>query len=321
MLVVLTLTVFLLSLALLISASYLLVEAPMAKRRLMARIQALRETTVRTEDGAGILRKEIWSDIPLLNRILILTPGIPKLSLFLEQAGLTMQVGTFTLVAASLTFAGLFSSLVFSLNAPSALLAVVGLPLVPFGVVSVIRRKRLAKFEEQFPEAIDLLARAVRAGHAFTTGFELISKELPDPVGEEFRLTYQQQNLGLPLREALGNMSVRVPLPDVRIFVSALQIQRESGGNLGEILDTLSAVIRERFKLQRQVKVFTAEGRVSMYMLSAIPLVALGGLYALNPGYISPLFSDPRGHYMLAGAAVMQIIGYFVIRRLVRIEV
>src|SRR5262249_37038514 len=128
---------------------------------------------------------------------------------------------------------------------------------VPFGVTAVLRRLRFNKFEEQFPEATDLLGRAVRAGHAFTTGFELIGKELPDPVAEEFRITFQQQHLGLPLRDALKNMTVRVPLPDVRIFVSALQIQRESGGNLGEILDTISTVIRERFKLQRQVRVYT----------------------------------------------------------------
>src|SRR5262249_42258642 len=177
------------------------------------------------------------------------------------------------------------------------------------------------KFEEQFPEAMDLLGRAVRAGHAFTTGFELIGKELPDPVGEEFRLAFQQQNLGVPLRDALQNMAMRVPLPDVRIFVSALQIQRESGGNLAEILDMLSYVIRERFKLRRQVRIFTAEGRISSYMLTAIPLVALVGMWILQRDYLRPLFTDPRGQMALTVAAALQVVGYVVIKKIIKIKV
>src|SRR5262249_45088881 len=179
---------------------------------------------------------------------------------------------------------------------------------VPFAVAAIMRQRRFNKFEEQFPEAMDLLGRAVRAGHAFTTGFELIGKELPDPLGEEFRIAFQQQNLGLPLRDALQNMATRMPLPDVRIFVSALQIQRESGGNLGEILDMMSYVIRERFKLRRQARIFTAEGRMSSYMLTALPIVALIGMELLQPDYIKPLFTDPSGQRALMVGALLQIV-------------
>jgi tight adherence protein B len=184
-----------------------------------------------------------------------------------------------------------------------------------------MRRRRFNRFEELFPEAIDLLARAVRSSHAFTTGFEMIGTEMPDPLGEEFRLTYQQQKLGMPLREALQNLIIRMPLPDVRIFVSAIQIQRESGGNLGEILDTLSAVIRERFKLVRQVRTHTAEGRLSMYVLTAIPVVTAAILIVAKPEYMKVMFIDPRGQAALAVAVGLQIVGYFVIGRIIKIKV
>ena len=156
-------------------------------------------------------------------------------------------------------------------------------------------RQRLARFDEQFPDAIDLLARAVRAGHAFTTGFELIAAEMPEPVAGEFRIVYDQQQLGLPLREALDQLALRVPSGDVMVFVSALQIQRETGGNLAEILDKLSHVIRERFKLHRQIRVFTAEGRMSLWVLIAVPFVAGLGMFVVNRDYLMPLLVTPGG--------------------------
>jgi len=192
---------------------------------------------------------------------------------------------------------------------------------LPFALVSLKRRKRLRRFAEIFPEAIDMLARAVRAGHAFTTGFSLIADEMPDPLATEFRITYQQQNLGLSLSEALSNMAVRVPLPDVYVFVSALMIQRETGGNLAEILDNLSVVIRERFKLFRQMEIMTTEGRLSMYALMALPILTGLAVYIVNPGYMQRLLVDPIGHVMIIGSVVMQLIGYFTIRRIIRMKV
>jgi tight adherence protein B len=142
---------------------------------------------------------------------------------------------------------------------------------VPLWVLYYKRYRRFSQFERQFPEALDILSRAVRAGYAFTTGLQLIADEMPDPDCGEFRRTFEQQNLGLPLRDAFFNLSLRVPLPDVRIFVSTMQIQSETGGNLAETLDNLSRIVRERFRLLRQVRTYTAEGRLSLYFLTAIP--------------------------------------------------
>jgi tight adherence protein B len=168
---------------------------------------------------------------------------------------------------------------------------------------------------------MDMLARAVTAGYAFTSGLELIAKEMSDPLAHEFRVTYEQQNLGLPLREALGNLAVRMPLPDVKILVALLQIQQESGGNLAEMLNNLSAVVRERFKLLRQVRVYTAEGRLSMFILTALPPIAALLFLFINPDYVMPLFTEPVGHRMLAAAAVMQVAGYLVIKKIVHLKV
>jgi tight adherence protein B len=241
--------------------------------------------------------------------------------LFLQQAAVKMQVAPFLLVVISAALFAFLIALIANLNVELALMIAILAGATPFVVVQVKRQRRFSRFEEQFPEAMELLARAVRAGHAFTTAFSLIGEEMSDPVAEEFRIAYRQQNLGLPLRDALANMSLRIPLPDVRIFVSAIQIQRDSGGNLGEILDNLSTVVRERFKIYREVQVLTAEGRLSMYVLISLPFGVAFLLYLVNPVYMSPLFTDPMGQTGLLIAAVNQFIGYVIIRKLVRIKV
>jgi tight adherence protein B len=189
---------------------------------------------------------------------------------------------------------------------------------IPFLYISVRRQRRFFRFEELFPDAMDLLARAVRAGHAFTSGLEMIAKEMPAPLSEEFRRTYEQQNLGLPLRDALENMVRRMPLPDVRIFVTALLIQRESGGNLAEILDNLSGVIRERFKLMRQVRVLTAQGRLTLYILIALPPFVGLTIFFVNRDYLMLLFTEPLGHRFLIAGIILQVLGFFVIRKIVQ---
>ena len=180
---------------------------------------------------------------------------------------------------------------------------------IPFVIIAIKRQRRFFRIEEQFPDAIDLLGRAVRAGHAFTTGLDLIAKEMPSPVSDEFQRVYEQQNLGLPLRDAFENMMRRVPLIDIRIFVTALMIQRESGGNLAEILDNLATIIRERFKLMRQIRVFTAQGRMSLYVLVAVPPLMGMMLYFLRREYIMRLFTDPLGNKFLIAGIVLQVIG------------
>ncbi len=318
-----TFLVFLVTAALSISSFYLFIEEPAAKRRMPIRLASLQEASARADSSAElqIIRDEILSTVPVFNRILLHVPYISHLQLFVAQAAITVPAGAVLLI--SLGLALLAWLVTFVIGMPAILIAAVCAAAagIPFAYIAMKRRRRLRKFEEQFPDAIDLLARSVRAGHAFTTGFSLIASEMPEPIAGEFRTTFDQQNLGFPLVEALRNLAARLPLPDVRIFLAALTIQRETGGNLGEVLDNLAAVIRERFKILRQVQVFTAEGRLSLSILLAIPPAAGVMMFFTNPTYLSRLFTDPLGHRALAAAAVAQIVGYFVIRRIVRIKV
>ena len=322
MLVVLTLLIFLVVLGLTVSGIYFFIEAPAARRRLHVRLAGIQQASHNTPDAqTDLIRREVLSGIPVLNRFLVDFAPTRVLTQFLDQANVRMAVGTFLLVTLALGLLAFVPATLFGAPIYLALIFAALGAASPTFVVSIKRGRRFAKFMEQLPDALDLLARAVRAGHAFTTGLELIATEMPQPVAGEFRITYDQQNLGLPLRDALANMSVRIPLQDVRIFVTALQIQRESGGNLAEILDNLSYVIRERFKLQRQIRVYTAESRFSLYILTvAPPVVAV--LFALgNPEYIRPLIDDPLGQKMIAVGITLQIIGYFVIRQITRMKV
>jgi len=321
MLITTALLVFFISVTFILGALYVFIEAPMSKKKLIARLSGLGKVSVTSEESPDLLRREVYSDIPVLDELLAAVPGIQRVTLFLHQAGVQILVGSFLLIVLGAGAFGLLMGFLTKLPGLALLLAFVVPAYVPILVVTYKRNRRLAKFDELFPEAIDFLARAVRSSHAFTTGFEMIGNELADPLGEEFRLTFQQQRLGMPLREALENLMVRVPSSDVRVFVSALQIQRDTGGNLAVILDTLSQVIRERYKLMRQIRVFTAEGRMSMYMLTAIPFVAMAAMAVIMPDYMKPLFTETSGQRALAVAGILQVIGYFIIRRMIKIKV
>jgi tight adherence protein B len=192
---------------------------------------------------------------------------------------------------------------------------------IPIASVAWKRQRRFRRFEEHFPEALDLLGRAVRAGHAFTTGLEMISKEVAEPISGEFQITFDEQNFGLPLRDALLNMTERVPLIDVRFFVTALLIQKETGGNLAEILDALARVIRERFRIYREVRVKTAQGRLTAAILIALPPLMMVMLEIVNPRYINVLFTDPKGPMVLAIAGILQVVGSIVLWKIIHIEV
>jgi tight adherence protein B len=220
------------------------------------------------------------------------------------------------------------SSLICAFGAVSVFrLTLAGIPgalvgaALPFFLLMRRRTLRMRRFEEQFPEALDLLSRAIRAGHAFTTAVGMVADEAPDPIGPEFKKTFDEQNFGLPLKEALGNLAQRVPLIDVHFFVTAVLIQRETGGNLSEILDNLSHVVRERFKILRQVRVYTAHGRLTGYVLMALPAALAVALFFINPAHMELLLNERMGQMMLLGAIVMQTIGYFWIRQVVKIEV
>jgi tight adherence protein B len=317
-LALLSLLIFVVTLALVASGIYFFVELPGAKKKMRSRLDVVRDLAVSPGAEAQILRTDVLSNIPLLNKLLAKMPIGAKLQLFLQQAEMEMTPGMLLTLVFLLAWVTFLSAMLAGLPLVVALFLGALVGGAPIVIISAKRQRRFLKFEEAFPDAIELLGRAVRAGHAFTTGLDLIAKEMAPPVSEEFRKAYEQQNLGLPLRDALQSMTVRMPLPDVRIFVTALLIQRDSGGNLAEVLDNLAHVIRERFKVMRQIKVFTAQGRLTLYMLISVPPIIGVLLYFIDSEYVMRLFKDPLGHQMLIGAVVLQTIGYFVIRKIIQ---
>lgn len=318
----LTIMTFVVTLALMISGIYFLLEAPASRKRMRSRLAAIQQSSFETStEEMGLLRDDVLSQIPTLNRILLRIPLLTRLQVFIQQAAMEVTAGMLLLISLAAALFVFMVVLIADVATPLMVVAVALAGAAPFFVVSFKRSRRFAKFEELFPDSIDLLARAVRAGHAFTTGLELIASEMPEPIAGEFRITYEQQNFGMPLREALQNLAVRMPLSDVSFFISALQIQRESGGNLAEVLDNLSTVIRERFKILRQVKVFTAQGRMTLYLLVGLAPVTVLLLFLVNPKYISVLFTDPLGKVFLAWGTGLEVLGYLVIRKIIRIKV
>ncbi len=298
-----------------------------ARARLMRdRLSSVQKAAERQpSEELALLRDEMLSEIPALDSILRRSERISNLQKLLSQANLDAKAGNFLLLCAGSGV--LLGAVLLIWNRGSnfgPILGWAGLIMgffLPYGYASYRRTKRFEKFEELFPEAIDTLARAVRAGHAFTTALEMIADEVSEPVGGEFRKLFEEQKFGLPVRDALLNLVERVPLVDVKFFVTAVMLQRETGGNLAEILDNLSYVIRERFKIMRQVRVYTAQGRLTMMLLMGLPPLIVTVMMIMNPAFIQPLFGDPIGHVLIVAGITLQTIGYFVIRKIVRIQV
>jgi tight adherence protein B len=273
-------------------------------------------------DNLELLRDEMLSKIPAFDTILRRSERASLLQKLLDQAGINTRVGNFFLLSIA---SGLAGAVIFFIlghqNLPLAWAGMMIGLIAPYSYASVMRNRRFAKFEEIFPQAIDTLGRAVRAGHAFTTALEMISNEISEPVAGEFRKLFEEQKFGMPVRDALMNLADRVPLVDVKFFVTAVMLQRETGGNLAEILDNLSYMIRERFKILRQVRVYTAQGRLTMLLLMMLPPVIIVVMLIMNPDFIRPLFTDPIGHALVAAGITLQTVGYFVIRKIIQIQV
>jgi tight adherence protein B len=299
----------------------LLDERNARARVLRDRLSTAQKPADQATPDLALLRDEVMSRIPAFDTFLRRSERVSALQKVLAQGNVDVRAGNFLMLC------GVTAVLigVIGFIAGGNLLfgwvgALVGF-FLPYAYASHMRTRRFARFEEKFPEAIDTLARAVRAGHAFTTALEMIANEVSEPVAGEFRQLYEEQKFGLPVRDALINLADRVPLVDVKFFVTAVMLQRETGGNLAEILDNLSYVIRERFKILRQVRVHTAQGRLTMVLLMALPPSIVVIMLILNPGFIQPLFSDPIGHALIVGGITLQTMGYFVIRRIIRIQV
>jgi tight adherence protein B len=290
-------------------------------RVLRDRLSAVQKSGDQTVPDVALLRDELLSRIPAFDTFLRRSERVSLLQKVLAQGSLDVRAGNFLILCAA---SALVLAVIAFIAGGSLLFGWVGLVLgffLPYAYATHMRKKRFQKFEEKFPEAIDTLARAVRAGHAFTTALEMIANEVSEPVAGEFRQLYEEQKFGLPVRDALLNLADRIPLVDVKFFITAVMLQRETGGNLAEILDNLSYVIRERFKILRQVRVHTAQGRLTMMLLMALPPSIVVIMQILNPGFIRPLFTDPIGHALIVGGITLQTLGYFVIRRIIAIQV
>jgi tight adherence protein B len=289
------------------------------RRRMEAVRKAERRGDVSLE--LKLARDELLSTVPLVHRLMAQWSWSSRLQEYISQAGLKVKAGKILLLSAVLGLGALvLSNRLFpqlGIQAAGSL----GFAGVPFAVLAFKRRRRLRQFEEHFPEALDLLGRAVRAGHAFTTGLEMIAKEAAEPIGGEFRATFEEQNFGLPVRDALLNLTERIPIVDVRFFVTALLVQKETGGNLAEILDGLARVVRDRFRIYREVRTRTAQGRLTAAILIGLPIFMLFALTALNPTYMHVLFDDPKGPMVLITAGTMQLIGSALIWKIIKIEV
>jgi tight adherence protein B len=236
------------------------------------------------------------------------------------QSGLKITVGTVLMASALLACVGYLLVKWLTYYTYLGLAAAPPFAMLPFLYVRRARMKRLDTFEEQFPEAIDLMARALRAGHAFPTGLLMVAEETPNPVAAEFKLVYDRQNFGMPMGDALKGMADRVPILDAKFFATAVLTQRETGGNLAEILDNLSTVIRDRFKVKRQVRVLTAHGRITGWILAALPPSLAVILTFVSPDHMKTMISDPLGVQMMVVGGTMQVIGTLIIRKLVQIR-
>lgn len=293
-------------------------------RKLERRLRDVSLPTAAEDEGGGdstIVKQRVQGPLPVIDRIVSRSAAGTSLARLIEKSGVKTTPGAVVTISIAVgALAAILASMF--IRAPFAPFAI-GLIGLALPTLWLTHRKtaRFKRFEEQFPEALDLLSRAIRAGHAFQTAMGMVADELPEPVGPEFKKTFDQQNFGLPLRDALNDLSVRINILDVRFFVTAVLIQRDTGGNLAEILDNLAHVVRERFKIQRQVRVHTAHGRFTGYVLLGLPAALAVALSFINPEHMHLLFSEHMGQQMLMGAVVMQTIGFFWIRKVIKIEV
>jgi tight adherence protein B len=312
---------FLLCLAIIGGAYWAFVLRPeeRASRRLRRRLSP--ERSERRDGDVGLTKKEQLTAVKMLDAVLARAGHLDRpIQQSISLAALSLTPGIVLLASGFAASVALVVSSVLFSSTLLALVAAVTVGFVPFWYVRWRASRRLAKLEEQFPMAIDQIAVSLRAGHALTTGLLMVAEEIPDPLGAEFRLVHDQQKFGKPLPDVLKELTKRVPLLDVRIFVTAVLTQRETGGNLAEVLDKLSALIRERFNVRRQVRAVSAHGRITGWVLVALPVAVAAVLSFVAPAHLQTLTTDPLGLQLLAGGIVLQVIGTLAIRRIVNIE-
>ncbi|MDI1243903.1 MAG: type II secretion system F family protein [Rhodoferax sp.] len=289
-------------------------------RRLAQRLRTI-SAEGQTEGTAKLFRERVLSHSPALQRLLQLIPRVHHLDRLLLQAGSSSTVSHLLAASSILVLVGVVAGLVLRWPWPAMLLAIVVLVLLPWLRLVWRRSKRLHKIEAQLPDAMGLIARALRAGHAFPSALTMLGNEGQEPIAGEFKVTSDEISYGISVDSALNNLATRVPSPDMRYFVMAVVIQRETGGNLAELLDKLAALVRERFKLFAKVRVLAAEGKLSAWILTGLPFCVAGAVQILNPKYLSVLFTDAVGIQLVIGALVMMVIGIFAMWRIIDIRI
>ena len=292
------------------------------RRRLQQRLSdALLYTKHADDEEIQLARQELMSEIPTLSRVLMKMQLANRLRRMLDQADIHITVSRLLMLS---LMAGFLATLAVSMVSISKLLMVVaGLVAasLPFIRIAYKRKKRLNAFLEQLPDALELMSRALQAGHAFAESLHMISTEMPEPIATEFRKTYEEQNLGLSLKLALENLSERVPLLDLRLCVTAILIQRDTGGNLSEIVEKGSHTIRERFRILEDLNTLTTSSRMSSWILCGLPIFVALVVTVMNPDYMSVLWRDPRGHNLLFAAGFMQLTGMLIIKKILKIKI
>lgn len=292
------------------------------RRRLQQRLSEALLHSAHTEDVEVVLaREELMSEIPWLNRALVRVQSAVQMKRVLDQADLHITVTRLLMFS---FMAGLLAGLAASMLTVSLLIIVISGMVgaaIPFIHVWWSRKRRFDSFLEHLPDALELMSRALSAGHAFSEALHMVSVEMPEPIATEFRKTYEEQNLGLSLKLALENLTQRMPLLDLRLCVTAILIQRDTGGNLAEILEKVAYTIRERFRILGDLKTLTTSSRMSAWLLCGLPISVAFAVTALNPEYMSVLWRDPRGHILIAVALMMQITGMLIVRKILKIRI
>jgi tight adherence protein B len=290
------------------------------QKRLQKRMNFLKGLDNTPLSHETLLKPDGLSGIPLLSQTLKKIRRLEQVKTLLTQAGVTWSVGYYVLLTLLLAAVGL--TLGYFKFGPLGALAAGGLGLlIPHSILKFKKKRRVKQFEKQLPEALDLLARGLKAGHAFASGLQLVAAEMENPIGMEFFKTFKEYNYGLDLNTALLNLCHRMEIQDLRYFTTAVMIQRETGGNLTEILEKIANLIRERFKLRNQIKALTAEGRLSGWVLVLLPPVLAAVIFRLNPDYMMILVNHPLGRMMATAAVTFQVLGMLCIRKIVNLKV
>jgi len=268
-----------------------------------------------------ILRKKVLSEIGFLNKLLVYLPGVKALDRLIEQANSSHSPGFYILISLFLAMTAFIGGSIVSHSPLAPLLCGFLLGAAPIGFLRLKKKRRIVSFQKQLPEALELIARALKAGHAFTSGIKLAAEEFKDPLGSEFQATLDEINFGFSVSDALKNMSNRIDCPELRFFVVSVILQRETGGNLAEIIESLSRLIRDRFKFEGKIRVLSAEGRLSAAILVTLPLVIALIIHLISPDYLEPLFSDPSGKAAAVKALAGMAVGIVFIKRMIKIKV